>query len=132
MFWALIGYDWAIAVGLAKNIQTLQRSSLFVRRFLFFNGHILKFTGLENIAAFKAFHIFGLIFTGGDAGDDAHTRVLALFGIDIRLRRFGRLAGRHKLANIFISRPGIGTLALNWRYFAATSDRCQVPVSFLS
>ena len=119
MFWALVGYDWAIAAGLARNIQSLQYDSLFVRLFLFLDRHVLKFAGLENVAAFQAFHIFGLVFAGNDAGNDAHAWMLALLGIDFLLRRFGRLAGRHKLADGFISRPEIGVVTLSWRYFAA-------------
>ena len=66
---------------------------LFVWLFLFFNRHVFQFTGLEDIAAFLAFHVFG--FFG--AGDNLNSRVLALFGRYLLGRGLGRLAQRHRL-----------------------------------
>ena len=57
--------------------------------------HVLQFTGLENIPAFLAFHIFGFFV----AGDNLHPGVFALFGTDFLLGGLRRLAYRHKLVD---------------------------------
>src|SRR6266853_5563914 len=61
--------------------------------FLFLNRHILQFTGLEDLSALLAFHVFGFFI----ARDNLNLRMLAVFGDDFLLRRLGRLARRHKL-----------------------------------
>ena len=54
---------------------------LFVGLFLFLDGHVLQFTGLENVPTFLAFHIFRFFI----AGDDLHLRMLALLAADFLL-----------------------------------------------
>ena len=75
-----------------KCFWDVRHSSLFVGCFLFLDRHVLQFTGLENVSAFLAFHIFGVFV----AGDDLHPRMLALFGTDFLLGRWRGLAKRHK------------------------------------
>jgi len=46
----------------------------FVRQRCVLYGHVLEFTGLEDFAAFEAFHEFSVFFPG----HDLHARMLAL------------------------------------------------------
>jgi len=99
-----------------------ERVSLLFWFFLFLDGHVFQFTGLENVSTFLTFHIFGFFV----AGDDLHSWMLAQFGADFFGRGLRRLAKRHKLVDYQSLRgarfPG------NWRYFAAASYGCQVPI----
>jgi hypothetical protein len=73
----------------------LKRASLFFWFFLFLDGHVFQFTGLENVSTFLTFNIFGFFV----AGDDLHSWMLAQFGADFFGRRLRRLARRHKLVD---------------------------------
>jgi hypothetical protein len=80
---------------LIRNPWPHQRGSGFVGFFLLLDRHVLQFTGLENVAAFLAFHIFGFFVTG----DNLYPGVFALFGTDFLLGGLRRLANRHKLVD---------------------------------
>jgi len=86
------------------NIQispAVEPVSLFLRFFLFLDGHILQFAGLENLSALLAFNILGFFIPR----DNLNLRVLALLRDNFLLRRTGRLAKRHKLKDL--SRKGM-------------------------
>jgi hypothetical protein len=64
----------------------------FFDAFPFFDRHVLELAGLEDVAAFLAFHVFGIFV----AGNDLHPGMLALLPADLP-RGLRRLARRHKL-----------------------------------
>jgi len=74
----------------------LSRSEL-VRVFHFFNGHVFKFAGLEDVATFFAFHVFGIFV----AGNDLDTGMFALIPADFP-RGLRRLARRHTLPTLVL------------------------------
>jgi hypothetical protein len=52
----------------------------------FFDRHIFKLAGFEDVAAFEALHELGVLF----AGYDPHTRMFAFVHADAREGRLGR------------------------------------------
>jgi hypothetical protein len=61
-------------------------TSEFVLELGLFDVHVLKFTGLEDFRAFQAFDKFGVFI----AGNDPHTRMLALAHVAPLLGGWGR------------------------------------------
>jgi hypothetical protein len=115
--------DCHFAPSRGSSFKMLQRSSLFFWFFLFLDRHVLQFTGLENVSTFLTFYIFRFFV----AGDDLHPRMLAQFGADFSGRGLRRLARRHKLVDCSNLEEVCGFFD-NWRYFAAASYGCQVPI----
>src|SRR3982074_348576 len=90
-----------------------ERGSLFLWFFLFLDGHVFQFTGLEHVSTFLTFHIFGFFV----ARDDLHSWMLAQFGADFFGRGLRRLGRRHRLVDCSNS-WGSARFSCNWRYFA--------------
>lgn len=65
----------------SEPLSAFERGSLFVRCYLLLDRHVFQFAGLENLAAFPAFQVFGFFV----AGNDLHLRMPALLAADSRL-----------------------------------------------
>jgi hypothetical protein len=79
------------------------KESGFVRKFGFFDGHIIEFAGFEYLAAFEAFNEFGIFF----ACHDLHTRVLTFWHVTSLLGELGRRDWIHK-SGLFSGPSGPG------------------------
>ena len=100
----------------------LKRSSLFCWFFLFLDGHVFQFTGLENVSTFLTFHIFGFLV----AGDDLDPGMLTLFPADF-WRGLRRLACRHRFRASLISRKRFRSFAGKWTYFRTLVQDVKYP-----
>src|SRR5882762_6709514 len=112
--WPRILITGYLRSGDSNQPSAFERISLFFLLFLFLDGHVFQFTGLEHVSTFLTFHIFGFFV----ARDDLYSRMLAQFGADFFGRGLRRLARRHKLVD-YSKLEQVRVFPGNWRHFAA-------------